>query len=160
MGSFSDISMICGSWQVCGVNLSIGYYNEHTEREMLFLDSMYNTITRVIKMLSIKNIPHFKWEGMTYIPEKDFDWMNYYNLVPYNVACKHCHKPLEFQEACGADNNAGGISYYCWDCLIDHVSYCPSCGNPFENKEGISSHKICPRCEAKGEKDEGDIFEF
>ena len=71
MGTFSDISMLCGAWEKCGVNLSIGYLHEHTHKEMLFINSMYMTIAKVVKMLKCKQIPEFKWEGLTYIPYFD-----------------------------------------------------------------------------------------
>lgn len=50
-GSFSDISIICPQWNVCGVNLSIGYYNEHTKQEYLKVDEMFATISRVCNIL-------------------------------------------------------------------------------------------------------------
>ena len=164
IGSFSDISMLCGSWQVCGVNLSIGYYNEHTHKEVLFLNSMYNTIARVIKMLSVKNIPKYKWEGLSYIPiDEDFSWIKYgygYGYgFPYQVSCKKCHKTLDSQEAVPVDNEYGGLSYYCFECLQKEVSYCPRCGMPFENKEGIRSQKICYKC-IKEDQDDSDIYAF
>ena len=35
-GSFSDISILCPKWEVAGVNLSIGYENEHSFRNFIF----------------------------------------------------------------------------------------------------------------------------
>ena len=149
IGSFSDISMLCGAWQVCGVNLSIGYYNEHTQRELLFLTTMYNTITRVIKMLKEKNIPHFVWEGTTYIPQ--FTWIDYMNYAHSNFkyACKSCHKPLSYNEACHARTSGGGTAYYCIECMPQHVAYCERCGAPYECDEGISYLGFCNECGGK-----------
>lgn len=60
-GSFSDISFICPMWKVCGVNLSIGYYYEHSPAEFL-VEGMFEDILASVKiMLSEKNIPHFDW---------------------------------------------------------------------------------------------------
>ena len=42
-GSFTDISIICPAWEIAGVNLSIGYSNEHTYTEYLDIDVMFNT---------------------------------------------------------------------------------------------------------------------
>ena len=152
IGSFSDISMLCSSWEICGVNLSIGYYNEHTEREILFLNVMYNTITRVIKMLSVKNVPNYKWEGLTYIPSRDFEWIDYMrDWDGYSFACKKCHKPLTNYTAVAAETENGGVAYYCFDCMQKNISYCPVCNNPFENPEGINSQKLCPKCKNKKE---------
>lgn len=64
-GSFTDICEICSAWWVAGVNLSIGYRDEHTTSEVLFVGQMLSTIDKVKKMLSEKDIPSF-----TYIPAK------------------------------------------------------------------------------------------
>lgn len=160
IGSFSDISMLCGSWEICGVNLSIGYYNEHTPREILFLNSMYTTISRVIKMLKVKEIPEFVWEGVSYIPHFT-DWYNFLKKTPpEHTACKHCLKHLVDQEGVGAMTEHGGIAYYCFDCMPHFVSYCPRCGEPFENSEGIASDKFCPDCRIIMGGDTYDTFKF
>ena len=49
-GSSTDIRVLCK--RVCGVNLSIGYYHEHTEGEHLVLDEWYRTLTLLEKMLA------------------------------------------------------------------------------------------------------------
>lgn len=67
LGSFSDISTICPAWDIAGVNLSIGYRDEHTYGERLYLNPLMRTIEKVEKMLEdIDNVPMFK-----YIGEKD-----------------------------------------------------------------------------------------
>lgn len=154
-GTFSDISMLCGSWQICGVNLSIGYLNEHTRTEVLFLDSMYSTINRVIKMLSVKDIPKYKWEGLTYIPyEDEFDWLpDYAPTKPFIRRCSHCFKAINDQDSVMV-RAGNSIKDYCFDCLITHASYCPRCGQPFENLEGISSEKLCAQCQ----EEENEIY--
>ena len=48
-GSFSDISVICPTWGIAGVNLSIGYENEHTTNEILRVGAMLNTIKKVVR---------------------------------------------------------------------------------------------------------------
>ena len=58
--SFTDITMLCE--QVTGVNLSIGYYNEHTIKEYLVIDEWLNTLDKVTKILNSPNIPKFKLE--------------------------------------------------------------------------------------------------
>ena len=61
-GSYSDISILCPEWKIVGVNLSIGYYNEHSLNEYLSLRDLENTIKRVKSMLD--NIPEntFKYQ--------------------------------------------------------------------------------------------------
>lgn len=64
-GSYTDISTICPAWGFAGVNLSIGYYNAHTEKELLRIEEWWKTIDRVAEML--KKLPEEKFE---YIPRK------------------------------------------------------------------------------------------
>lgn len=50
-GSFSDISIISPEFERCAVNLSIGYYNEHTKQEYLNVKEMKVTISKVRKLI-------------------------------------------------------------------------------------------------------------
>ncbi len=50
--AFTDIVALCE--RACGVNLSVGYYNEHTEHEVIVLDEWYNTLSIVENLLSEK----------------------------------------------------------------------------------------------------------
>lgn len=54
-GSYSDISKLCPIWNIAGVNLSIGYYNQHTSNEYLNITEMSETIEKV--KLMINNLP-------------------------------------------------------------------------------------------------------
>jgi len=67
-GLYSDISELCPSWEIPGVNLSIGYVGEHLETERLFVPSMLKTIG-VVKELLKKKSPDFKWECNPYLIE-------------------------------------------------------------------------------------------
>lgn len=51
LGSYSDISFLMDKWRTCGVNLSIGYKDEHSYGELLYVDAMFATINKVIEML-------------------------------------------------------------------------------------------------------------
>ncbi len=50
-GTFTDIVQLMPAWGVCGVNLSVGYYNQHSTSEYLRLDQLERTIKRVEAML-------------------------------------------------------------------------------------------------------------
>ena len=67
IGSFSDISLVCPSWGCAGVNLSIGYQNEHTPQEILYVDWMINTIDKVEQILLSKD---YDKEKFKYIENK------------------------------------------------------------------------------------------
>lgn len=51
-GTFSDISYICPTWKIAGVNLSVGYKGEHRESETLNTYAMLDTYRKVTKMLN------------------------------------------------------------------------------------------------------------
>ena len=53
-GSCSDISRVCPAIGVAGVNLSIGYFSEHTEHEILLLSAMEDTIKKVENIFKTK----------------------------------------------------------------------------------------------------------
>lgn len=66
-GTFTDISIIAPEWGAAAVNLSVGYYQEHTNAEYLKIKELNSTIYRVVAILCDNDkLPAFK-----YIPKKD-----------------------------------------------------------------------------------------
>lgn len=51
IGSYSDICELSDEWGIASVNVSAGYYNEHTEKEFISLSDMEKTFGRIIDML-------------------------------------------------------------------------------------------------------------
>lgn len=119
-GIFSDISIICPVWGVAGVNLSVGYINEHTPYEMLDLDIMMRNLDRVIEMLKadLTNVPEFKYQGKRYC---DFHEC---------VICGTTHSTV----------NLLPLSNGKW-CCIDCIDWCVHCGQPF-----LGEGELCPTC--------------
>lgn len=133
-GTFTDIVELCPAWGVSGVNLSIGYRDEHSISEVLFVGQMLATIEKVKKMLLAPD-------------RKKFPFISQYG---YGGICK-CH-------GCGKV----GASYLmvpvtidklnhkvwlCGDCVAkEDVEWCDSCYEGFLpgllNKDGL-----CPECE-------------
>ena len=73
-GTFSDISVISPKYDIASVNLSIGYYNEHTKNEYINNIAMFNTFTKVCNMLKdIDNCTYFDMQEIVY---------SYYNSTP------------------------------------------------------------------------------
>ena len=66
VGSFTDISFICPDWKIAGVNLSVGYYREHSLAEILFVQDLYDTISKVeLMLLDRQEAPSFKYIPMS-----------------------------------------------------------------------------------------------
>lgn len=120
-GSYSDIYFLMDEWQTCGVNLSIGYYDEHTDYEYLRPSQMEVTIIRVLKMLKdIKNVSRFRYK----------------RVVACN--CDRCGQPSELIDV----NTINGHKRYCINCLVEACNYCPNC----EQLISMEDTNFCPVC--------------
>lgn len=88
LGSFSDISFISPTFDIASVNLSAGYYNEHTANEHIFLDHLNQTIQKVLEILEDeKNHKFYDYQEIVYVP-KTYYPKTYYSKtygVPYYV---------------------------------------------------------------------------
>jgi hypothetical protein len=82
-GSFSDISVIAPYWKVNSVNLSVGYYHEHTLHECLVVHQLLRTIDKVNHLLAdgIQEFPYK--EKYTYVKRYGND-KNKTSLKPVN----------------------------------------------------------------------------
>lgn len=115
-GSFSDISYLCPELERCGVNLSIGYYHQHSKHEYLNINEMEATIERV-KAILIDNYSTqkaWKLEGLK------FDWYNGCTEDRDDlevIECPSCHESLfiETLEACH------GFCPYCYNQIDDDL---------------------------------------
>ena len=64
-GSSSDIRKICPEWDIAGVNLSHGVYNCHTKEELIYVDEMFDTIDKVMKILEDEKSKKFTYKTAT-----------------------------------------------------------------------------------------------
>ena len=117
-GSFTDISVICPIIKTAGVNLSVGYWNEHSKTEMIDLFTMSKNFDIIYKMIKdskkIKKVYKFilkKEPKKTKPKEEEFEI-----LVDYqerDSKCSVCLAPVEdFLYA----KDLGKI---CLDCYIE-----------------------------------------
>lgn len=152
-GTFSDIAELCPTWDVVGVNLSIGYENEHTRYETLHLKPWMATIEKVKRMLKEKDIPDFEYIEYSYsyngtkwgYDEKYKDW---YDYTPH-YRCKSCGKSFCEYEVIPTRNKNKKIVYYCPDCCVDNVTWCLDCGTAYEKKK----MSACPKCGSERSED-------
>lgn len=152
-GTFSDIAELCPAWDVVGVNLSIGYENEHTRYEILHLKPWMATIEKVKRMLKEKDIPDFEYIEYSYsyngtkwgYDEKYKDW---YDYTPH-YRCKSCGKSFCEYEVIPTRNKNKKIVYYCPDCCVDNVTWCLDCGTAYEKKK----MSACPKCGSERSED-------
>jgi hypothetical protein len=139
-GSFTDISFLMPEWEIVGVNLSVGYENEHTHTEILNIGPLFDTIQKVKKMLREKNIPDFKYDELT-IPNSAW-WRK---AEAYGYHCSKCKKLFSEYELFPVLGISGKTQYYCPDCIIGNVEWCDYCGEAFEINSP-ANQPICKEC--------------
>lgn len=131
-GTSSDVKWICPEWGISGVNLSIGYENQHTASETLDVDAMFQTIMKVKEMLDDeKNI------------QKPFEYEINFELFD---VCHRCGKQAKKSELNRVKKLDGTTIYYCDGCpVIENVFECEWCGDLIETAE-MPSENICDEC--------------
>lgn len=68
-GSFSDICMLSPEWNIASVNLSCGYFEEHTKHEYINLNYMEKTISKVKNILvdsQSQSVPYYDFQEDPY----------------------------------------------------------------------------------------------
>ena len=131
IGSFTDISMICPAWKIAGVNLSIGYRDEHSTSEILFVNYMFDTIEKVIKMLQEEEIPSFE-----YIPAQyDNRWFRWIH--------PRINSPEELIPVLMED---GKQEYFCIDCISGRADWCNCCGEAYATTDPKKNFGMCEDC--------------
>lgn len=174
IGSFSDVSILCPAWKVAGVNLSIGYENEHSVSETLHVNAMIATINTVINMLRVAgSAPNFKfvpakWYEKFYYSDKKKSGKNIYDLLAYDdadvyneyyygdygyslltddVVCDKCGGTFYEYETIPVERKDHSIKYVCPDCLsVDEVGWCYICGEAYEIDYEHLDDNICYTC--------------
>lgn len=152
-GTFTDISYICPRWGIAGVNVSIGYWREHSTAEILNLRCLMKTISRVAKMLDVvSNAKKYK-----YIPAK-FSYASVtqrlFNSIPDDadeawndnsvVQCEKCKAWFDESETFPIKDAEGKTIYRCFDCIDWEVAWCIECGEPF--LPATPDAAFCPDC--------------
>lgn len=98
-GSFSDISILCPTWKIAGVNLSTGYYLAHTVSEYLDMGELQITVAKVANMLM--NVPSNSFEYIEGYNSYSFYYRKYASnkAVVYSYFyCDVCGKKVDLKE--------------------------------------------------------------
>jgi hypothetical protein len=140
-GSFSDISFLMPEWQICGVNLSVGYEDEHSVAETLNIGPLFDTIRKVKQMLQDTDIPTFKYDEL---PMTTSHWWRTADV--YGQHCGKCKKLFSEYELFPVKGLGGKTKYYCPDCIVENIGWCEVCGEAYELEEGATQDRICKEC--------------
>lgn len=151
IGSFSDIAIIGFEWDIAAVNLSIGYFNEHTKAEYLCYYDMMHTIQRVQYILENHDVGPFSYDMITYnqnfnypVDDIDVSGMNFAKY--FKCDCCDCYFPVNEKVRC-VDDNTDEEWELCPTCASMHTDKCVKCGelllNPLHRVKDIK----CSICE-------------
>lgn len=145
-GSFSDISEICPAWGVAGVNLSIGYQNEHSVIETLNITNWKATIHKVCTMLRELDIPEYEYifgGGFSY------SWLK--NIYSFG-SCDGCGDSISEYNSIPV-MRGDVLNHFCPECSVKHVGWCEKCGSPFYVAVGDPEKiKYCKDCRKDSKK--------
>ncbi len=142
-GSFSDISIIAPKWRINSVNLSVGYEDEHTKTEHLFVDHLLETISKVSNLLD-QPILEFKYEAWSY-------GYNSYNKGSYYLWDRETNK---YKEVKCTDTEYYPITGECnhgnsWDvcyCCGEAVDWDADFETVYESEDDRIGHVCCRDC--------------
>lgn len=149
-GSFTDISIICPKWKIAGVNLSVGYEDEHSVSETLHIIPLNQTIEKVIKMLKVADrAEHFEYVENPY---SKYYWP-YYSGKDIDIKagaskCHYCGFPHLDVDMFPLKTEDGKTAYACDNC-VGKVGWCQRCSEAFEITKNSFSDILCPDCEAE-----------
>lgn len=135
-GSFSDISILSPHFKIASVNLSSGYYNEHSKREYINLEEVNTIIEKGYNIINsnmiYKKYPYLE-SAKRFLPYSNF--YKYQASVLSDNICDYCYALTtnEYNEQIDA--------IICDACLADNdFKICPNCG------ELLDLHEECKCC--------------
>ena len=130
-GSYSDISFIAPAWDTACVNLSVGYFNEHSLGEYLNLKCWHNTFIKLKRMLKSGNLEHWEYKGR----EKP----------SFNTgSCDFCDNDFPFVSLKPVVIDRDVELRLCPNCLSSAgAKVCSVCGRMFIP---FSSNTVCEKC--------------
>ena len=172
-GTYSDISVICPKWGIAGVNLSIGYYNEHSMSEILRIGQMFDTIEKVKKMLQnfgqieyfkyIENPNYTKWFSgkINSLSDEELGWDPSYGIskedwkafMEPQSKCSYCKKWDFDYNLFPTKDEDGSTVFFCSDCITqkNDIHWCAMCGEPFIDHSLSDKNNLtyCKDCRGK-----------
>jgi len=149
-GSFSDISIIAPKWDRAAVNLSVGYYHEHTLCEFLNYRYMFSTIEKVKQILENYN------ENTVY----NFERVSWGMAAPWifgglarekngQVMCDCCETWTPDDavvRVSDVDDDEFDIFRLCPTCVEKYVIFCSNCGRAILDPYHTNTDGLCEKC--------------
>ena len=144
-GTFTDISTICPRWKIAGVNLSIGYEDEHSTSETFHINHFFATVDKVKNMIDDCGELDKPFE---YIYDYSlYDPKSWWSMSEW-MMCDSCKQGFLEHEIFPTKTKEGKIIFLCPDCLVEKANWCNVCGEPFLTYGEKS--KVCHQCAKEG----------
>ncbi len=142
-GMWTDICVLCDADKhkedcLDGVNISVGYYGQHNDHEILKEREWQRTLSSLHTVLSQEDLPKFRHKYWEYTPPT---YNHHTNFHGYNNSHGYpvCKKPYEKQ-----DTKASTVAVE----VLDSILVCPQadCGAMFDESEFRQNESKCPYC--------------
>lgn len=155
-GTSTDVKVICKD--ICGFNISVGFYNEHTPNEELDIPEWERTLKTCYDLLRQKDLPKFKfnhseiyyktcnnnYNNTVHKPNQYGTYATANQYVPKNTYQKP-RQPKAKQKP--KDDKAKSIDAF----LVKHLNHllqCATCGAIMTEEDLICNHFLCNKCYA------------
>lgn len=137
-GSFTDIVELSDACEIASVNLSCGYYKQHTVKEYVLFEEMLNTIEVVKKLLDIKDcdqyefIPRIYYRDSRYYIDESYYRDLYGSVVVSGMEIGYLDPKTnkEVDVTIGGESEAECMYNFflnnpdiCWNDIIDYYIY-------------------------------------
>lgn len=131
-GSYTDICVLCDEDKhkedcLDGVNISIGYYDQHRQNERLVMSEWQKTLSLLHKVLSQKDLPSFRHKYIEYTRHTQYN--NEYNnnrRIPTTTNSYDVKKYSGYNSNIASKNDVE---------VLDSLLVCPSCRAMFDESE-------------------------
>lgn len=177
-GTMSDITVLSPAWGIASVNFSIGYQEEHSNLERLYLSPMFKTIYKVMNILedvrTDEEVPKFIYMENPYMASWYGSGRDHYKYAysdwwdtPAEPAgqgqkcCCFCGDKVPNEDAYLVYWEGGGSFYLCNECFAESnqwLRYCPDCGKAYYvTSKKPSRHNDKWKCTNCEEAEKGEV---
>lgn len=150
-GSFTDIGVLCET--ICGLNISIGYYGQHGDNEILKENEWQRTLSMMKNVLQEKEIPQFIQDPKPPVVEwtnsHSSRWPHNYNNGDYDYDNRPSLDQSGYKTNDSYWKNGSKIvdsSKNKYDFALDSIIVCPHCDFTQDVSEWKLSGENCVGC--------------
>ena len=154
LGSFSDISVLAPKWDQAAVNLSVGYFNEHSYHEYLNVNYLFETIEKVTHIFEDCDTPYSYMDAFaSYCATESGGWT--LDDV-YGNQCTFCGEGYQDYDVMPIDFNGRKLNV-CLECLSTlNVQWCTNCNTLYYVADEANDDGRCFICKEEAKNGKGN----